>query len=152
MRREIKDAHLVAAALAVGGFINMTPADYGRAGQLIREQYGFLREFADDIQSGKRILDGNFDRISRKFIESGRKTYYSAMDAAIAAGEVTHIRSRLNPADHCDECIALDGRWYRISDNTYTRPGFRICREYCKCSEEYGIEQPDGTIKVAGAA
>lgn len=152
MRREIKNVHLNAVAEAVGGYNNMGPAEYGRAGQRIREQYGYLRNFADDIQSGKQRLDGSLDRRARLYVEAGRKTYYAAIDAAVAAGDVTHIRSKLNPADHCAECVALNGRWYRISDGTFTPPGFRICRENCKCSEEYGIEQPDGTILMVGAA
>jgi hypothetical protein len=152
MRRQIKNAHLNAMAEAVGGYNNMTPADYGRAGQRIREEYGFLRSFADDIASGKQRLDGTLQRRAQMYIDSARKTYYRGIEAATQQGRVTHIRSVLNPADHCQECVALNKRWYRISDGNYTPPGFRECRSNCKCSEEYGIEQPDGTIKLVGSA
>jgi hypothetical protein len=46
MRRVVKNTHLNAIALERGGWANMTPADYGRAGQIIREQYGYLKGFA----------------------------------------------------------------------------------------------------------
>ena len=152
MRREIKNAHLNAMAEAVGGYNNMTPADYGRAGQRIREEYGFLRGFADDIASGKQRLDGTLQRRGQMYIDSARKTFYKGIEAATERGGITHIRSVLNPADHCAECVALDKRWYSIAGGAYTPPGNRICRSNCKCSEEYGIEQPDGSIQVVGRA
>jgi len=84
--------------------------------------------------------------------DAGRKSYYKALEAAIAQARTTHIASVLNPADHCDECVALNGRWYRIDSGLYNPPGNRECRTNCKCSEKYGIEQPDGSIKEVGAA
>lgn len=151
MRREIKNAHLNAMAEAVGGYNNMTQADYGRAGQIIRQEYSYLRKFADDIASGKQRLDGTLTRRSKMYIGAARKTYYKGIEVAVNNARFTHIRSKLNPADHCQECVSLDGRWYVIADGNYTPPGFRECGSNCKCSEEYGV-LIDGEIRVVGAA
>ena len=152
MTRQIKNVHLNAIAESVGGFNNMTPADYGRAGQIIRQEYGFLHSFAEDIASGKQRLDGTLDRRAKMYVDAGRKSFYKGLGAAVETGRVTHIRSKLNPADHCDECVALEDRWYKIGSEAWVPPGFRECRTNCKCSEEYGIEQADGSIKAVGAA
>jgi hypothetical protein len=86
------------------------------------------------------------------YVDAGRKSFYKGLSAAVETGRVTHIRSKLNPADHCDECVALEYRWYKIGSEAWVPPGFRECRTNCKCSEEYGTEQADGSIKVVGAA
>ena len=147
MRREIKNTHLNAVASAVGGFDNMTPADYGRAGQIIRSQYDYLRNFADEIISGKQRLDGTLDRRAKMYIDAGRETYYKVKhmkvaEAEQATGQRAVIGSVLNPADHCEECVALNGRWFFLSDYTavsgggrYVEIGSRICHKNCKCSE-----------------
>lgn len=151
MMREIKIAHLNSIAASVGGYNNMTQSDYGRAGQIIREQYEYLRGFAADIASGKQRLDGTLGRRMQAYIDAGRESYYKSINANIDRGVVTHIRSKLNPADHCAECVALDGRWYEIDDPTYNPPGNRICMKNCKCSEVYG-RLVDGIIVEIGAA
>lgn len=151
MRAEIKSVHLNAIAESVGGYQNMTAADYGRAGQIIREQYGYLRDFADEIISGKQRLDGTLDRRARAYINAGRESYYKSINAKVRDNGITHIASKLNPADHCQECIALDGRWYEIGDPTYNPPGNRICQKNCKCGEVYGV-MVDGVIVQIGAA
>jgi len=46
---EIKNASIAQAMFAVGGVDNMTQSDYGRIGQMLREQYGFLDGFGKDI-------------------------------------------------------------------------------------------------------
>jgi len=84
MREQIKLTHINAVAEAVGGYQNMTLSDYGRAGQLIREQYGYLQKFAQDIESGKRRLDGSLGRWAKMYTDAGRKSYYKALEAAIA--------------------------------------------------------------------
>ena len=151
MRAEIKTAHLNAIAESVGGYQNMTPSDYGRAGQIIREQYSYLRDFADEIASGKQKLDGTLTRRANMYIDAGRESYYKSINAKVRAGGITHIASKLNPADHCIECVALNGRWYEINSPAYNPPGNRICMKNCKCSEVYGV-MVDGQIVEVGAA
>lgn len=49
---ELKDAHLAQSMFAVGGRDNMGFAEFGRVGQTLREQYGFLDKFAQEIANG----------------------------------------------------------------------------------------------------
>jgi len=58
MMEEIKISHTAAAASARGGWAQLSPADWGATGRMIRDQYDFLRNFANEIASGKQRLDG----------------------------------------------------------------------------------------------
>lgn len=144
MRREIKRTHLNAIALERGGWSNMRPQDYGRAGQIIREQYGYLRDFANEIASGKQRLDGTLATRMRLYTQAGRESYYRSKHANIRA-EITHVGSVRHARDSCAECVSLDGKWFTVGDPRYKLPGQRLCMKSCKCSERYGA-LVDGVI------
>ena len=137
MRREIKRTHLNAIALERGGYANMRPSDYGRAGQIIREQYGYLRGFVADIASKKQRLDGTLRVRMRLYSQAGRETFYRSKHANMSAA-VTHVGSVRHARDSCTECVDFDGVWYGLSDRRYKIPGRRICNKNCRCSERYG--------------
>ena len=143
MRRVVKNTHLNAIALERGGWANMTPADYGRAGQIIREQYGYLKNFAGDIASGKQRLDGTLGTRAKLYTQAGRETFYRSKHEHLAAG-VDMVGSVRSARDSCSECISLDGKWFRVGDPAYKLPGQRICMKSCRCYERYGRMTADG--------
>ena len=136
MRRVVKNTHLNAIALERGGWANMTPADYGRAGQIIREQYGYLRGFANDIASGKQRLDGTLGVRAKLYSQAARTSLYKSKAANMSL-EVTHVRTRRSARDSCRQCLDLDGKVFRINDPSFPLPGQRICRANCQCHLEY---------------
>jgi hypothetical protein len=52
MRWVIKDAFGASYVLGRGGRPSMTPADWGRVGRRVRDQYGFLANFASQMAAG----------------------------------------------------------------------------------------------------
>jgi hypothetical protein len=72
MRRHVKNVNLNAIALERGGWANLTPSDFGRVGQIVREQYGYLRGFANDIASGKQRLDGTLGTRAKLYSQAGQ--------------------------------------------------------------------------------
>ena len=136
MRRHVKNTHLNAIAMERGGWANMTPADYGRAGQIIREQYGYLKNFAGDIASGKQRLDGTLGVRAKLYSQAGRNSYYRSK-AANMSGKVTHQRSIRSARDSCWQCVELHGRVFRIDDSSFPLPGRRVCNHNCRCHLEY---------------
>ena len=143
MRRHVKNVHLNAIALERGGWANMRPSDYGRAGQIIRQQYAYLKNFAADIASGRQRLDGTFPRRAQLYTQAARTSFYQSKHANRAAG-IDMVRSIRHARDSCSECVALDGKWFRLGDPAYKLPGQRICLSNCRCSEELGRMTPDG--------
>lgn len=150
MRQSIKETHLASIAEARGGWENMTQSDYGRAGQIIREQYGYLEEFKEQIASGDQALNGNIDRRAEQYVKAGRESFYKAKQAEAKKRGISHVRSLRFPGDSCTECVELDRVWFGIGDPKYKLPGDRICRKNCRCGEEYGVMEEDGTIVVMG--
>lgn len=53
MRQEIKDNFINQYMLAHGGRNTMSQADWGRVGQMVRNQYQYLDRFATDIAGGR---------------------------------------------------------------------------------------------------
>jgi hypothetical protein len=143
MRRHVKNTHLNAVAMERGGYANMRPQDYGRVGQIVREQYGYLRGFANDIASGKQRLDGTLGVRAKLYTQAGRETFYRSKQANLQPG-IDMVRSVRHARDSCSECVSLDGKWFRVGDPAYKLPGQRICTKNCRCSEEYGRMTADG--------
>jgi len=136
MRRHVKNVHLSAIALERGGWANLKPQDYGRAGQIIREQYGYLKRFAGQIASGEQKLDGTLVRRAALYSAAGRNSLYRSKQANLRP-EVTHQRSIRTVRDSCWQCIELHGRVFRIGDPSFPLPGRRVCNHQCKCHLEY---------------
>jgi hypothetical protein len=148
MRQHIKRVHLNAIALERGGWSHMTQVDYGRAGQIIRGEYGALRRFAEQIASGEQRLDGRLAQRAQLYTYSGRTSWYDSKHANLDR-QITHVRSIRHARDSCIECVHFDGVWYRLKDPAYKMPGRRICNRNCLCSEELGaIGEAGETIGV----
>lgn len=147
MRREIKRTHLTAIALERGGWSNMRPQDYGRAGQIIRREYGYLGNFANQIADGTQRLDGTLDRRAQLYTQAGRTTYYESKQSNLQLG-VDMVRSIRHARDSCADCVGFDRVWYRVGDPAYRLPGNRICTRNCRCSEEYGRSTVEGVLVV----
>ena len=143
MRRVVKNTHLNAIALERGGWANLTPSDFGRVGQIVREQYGYLKGFAADIASGKQRLDGTLGVRAKLYTQAGRETFYHSKHANLSAG-VDMVGSVRSARDSCSECVSLDGKWFRVGDPAYKLPGQRICMKSCRCYERYGRQTADG--------
>lgn len=74
MKSLIKGGHLSTAVIAKGGWDNMGPRDFGRLGTPTREQYKFLRGFA-------QTLDERRDDITLNYIKNRARMYGEAIVA-----------------------------------------------------------------------
>lgn len=135
MAQEIKIIHTYSAALAKGGWAQMTPADYGRVGYRLREQYAYLANFAAQIENGLP-LDGRFRERVKLYAQSGRLTYHMVLRAERRLRGDTEERNVLGIADHCGECVSTTKRgWQPIG--ALPLIGTRQCRSNCRCHIEY---------------
>ena len=151
MRRHIKNTHLNAIAMERGGWANLTPVDFGRVGQIVREQYGYLKGFAADIASGKQRLDGTLGVRAKLYSQAARTSLYKSK-AANMSGGVTHQRSIRSARDSCRQCLDLDRKVFRIDDPSFPLPGQRICRANCQCHLEYLRLGDDGEYEALEVA
>jgi hypothetical protein len=128
---ELKDAHLAQAMFAVGGKNNMTQANYGRVGHTLRDQYGFLNGFAQDIAAG-RVSEAQALARIRMYGNATQASYWR--EYRNATTEL--IYWNLNPAEHCGDCVGLaGGSPYKPQDlSQVPGDGATQCRGNCKCT------------------
>jgi hypothetical protein len=136
MAEGIKRSHLAYAALAVGGWAQMTQADFGRVGQRIRFQYDRLRRFAGQIASGAQRLDGSILRRVDLYVQATRATFHTFSRLMMSSRGFAEERNVLNPADHCVGCVGETDRGW-VALGSLIPIGGRDCLTNCRCSIEY---------------
>lgn len=77
---EIKNASLAQSMFAVGGADNMAAAEFGRVGQMLREQYGYLDKFAQGVADGS-ITEGQAVVRVGMYADSTEAAYWDAWRA-----------------------------------------------------------------------
>ena len=101
MRAELRQLHSSAAAIAKGGWDQMTSADWGRLGTPLREQYKYLHGFATTIAEQS-------DTISLKAIQARARMYGRATSntaALIQAGAIIESLLPWIPGDGSTNCL-----------------------------------------------
>jgi hypothetical protein len=136
MRAMVKSVHIYSAAMAKGGFAQMTATDYGRVGAIVRSEYGFLENFAAKIADGRLPLDGRLTQYAAQYAQAGRKTYHQTERAVMKAAGKTMEFNILHPAEHCGGCLAETGRGY-VPIGSLVPVGDRQCRRNCRCTLGY---------------
>ncbi len=137
MMQQIKAANIASAALANGGWAQMTQSNWGATGQMIREQYDYLRNFATQIANGEQPLDGRFLVRSDMYGDAANGTYSEMERRSMAEDGYDEGRRILESgADHCDDCeqYASEG-WMPIED--IPAIGDSACVTRCRCTIEY---------------
>jgi hypothetical protein len=138
----IKTIHMAAAVLARGGFGRMSPDDWARVQDRIREQISYLDNFASQIASGQQRLDGTLCRRMLLYLEAGRGTYHDIERNLMEDRGYDEFRNRITASESCSECIEMsDMGWVPIDSSAMVPIGSRICNKNCKCYYEYRISE-----------
>lgn len=138
--RTLAKIHVASGALAKGGWHRMTQADYGRIGQLVKQEVGGvkgvhkgLRGLAKQIENDLP-LDGRFMNRLRLYAEAGRHTYHILQTREMRERGYGEEKSVRHASDSCEECLALEALgWQPIG--TIAEPGDRICNRNCRCAK-----------------
>jgi len=129
---ELKDAHLAQAMFGAGGRANMGNVEWGRVGQTLREQYGYLDKFAQDIASGNVSEAMALSRIDH-YGDSSRQSYWNEY--------VEHSDGLLDwhlgaTEKHCGRCpeIAAGGPYTKETIPSMPGDGSTPCLGHCDCT------------------
>ena len=132
----LKSLHVAMGIAANGGFQNMSQADLGYVGSLIKKQYKFLRSFAKQIKNGSQALDGTLVSRSALYTQAARGTYEDVSGRAAKNSGSTQEKSVLGAADHCSDCVGEAAKgWSPIG--SLMPIGQRQCSGNCRCTFEY---------------
>lgn len=145
MMREIKTIHTLSATIARGGWAQMTPADWGRVGQLVRGEYGYLRTFAAQIASGEQPLTGEVVRRAASYANAGVKTMEIERKQVMVEAGALWAKNILGVADHCAGCLAETRRGW-VPVGLLVPVGQRDCLSNDKCTIVYSFERERPTL------
>ena len=134
--QEVKSMHMASGALAAGGWAQMTPQMTGRIGRIIRDEYAYLANFAQQIKSGQQRLDGSLVTRANLYAQAPRGTYHAIEQRGMMEQGKTECRNVLGPADHCEGCLTETAKgWVPIG--ALVPIGDRLCLANCRCSVSY---------------
>lgn len=137
MREAIKDVQSYSAALARGGWSEMTPSAWGSVGAEVRKQYAYLDRFLGELHSGDQAKDGSMLTRADLYAHAGLSSFYRATSAEKQLRGFTEAKNIEQPgAQHCEDCPALSAQgWTPIAQ--MPPPGQRKCGSKCKCRLAY---------------
>ncbi len=105
MRQIIKETHLVNYAVGFGaGRQNMTQADYGKVGQVVRKQYEYLSDWASQIKMGiegdsLETIEQAIGQRANYYLESARASYWRGVGAGVG------VKLPAYPRDGSSACL-----------------------------------------------
>jgi hypothetical protein len=148
MAQIVKSSQIAAALVAVGGTPNISDIDRAGIAVSVFAILEFLRDFANDIESGKQNINGTLLSRTDLYANATRDAYEEARRNALIAGAIITgavLRERRvldSQANHCTTdggllgCVELAAKgWQPIGSlpRLYETP----CRTNCKCHFEY---------------
>jgi hypothetical protein len=138
MREGIKNTHLMAAMSANGGAAQMTAADYGRVGRIVRFHYEKLEAWMQRIADGTAPLDGRFVVYAALYAGAARGTHYTFAGRVAATAGMTWEENLLGATDQsCAECLTQTDMG-QVPIGTLVPVGQRTCLGNCECTIVYG--------------
>lgn len=138
MAQAVRALHVVTGAVANGGIANMSPADWQFVGSQVKKQLGYLQGFADDIMSGRQLVQsGSLTARAKLYAQAARGTYSQVERRREKFAGQIEERRVLGAADHCPDCVTLANQgWQPIG----TLPAIgqdTICLANCRCEFDY---------------
>lgn len=112
MREIVKTATIDEYILGRGGRWQMTPSDWGRTGQMIREQYQYIQRFAGDILDGK-LTPAQMLARAQMYGQCGTEAYEKGNAQAMGG-----LNLPAYPGDGSSECLVYCRCHWDIQDKT----------------------------------
>lgn len=131
----LKDVHLGQAAFGAGGKRFLVPAALAQVSDTLKQQYGFLQDFALAILGGLGLAAA----LNRVLMYSGATQQSFWQTFSGSKGGTQRIIWALGNAEHCDDCVRLaNGSPYTSATlPTYPGAGATQCLNNCKCHLEF---------------
>ena len=146
MIKEVRAAYIEQAELGGGGRVTMTQGDWGKVGNMLRRQYQYLSNFAQEIRAGHLTVGQIVSRASM-YINSARSAFWAIRDRREKSKGMTEERwIAIGDEATCEPCASADGEgWKPIG--TFGQPGSGVVRRkpktecegltHCRCRKEY---------------
>lgn len=141
-RQELKEEHIRQYLLGRGGLEQMTQADWGSVGGMLREQYRYLDGFY------REILDGNLSEAQiaarcRMYTNSAREAFERAQARVARDSGMDEVIWIVDAsAENCEDCLDFASLgWQPAADDPYggaiPGSGATKCLTSCLCVLDY---------------
>jgi hypothetical protein len=147
-REEIKGEYIRQYLTGRGGLEQMTQADWGSVGGMLKEQYSYLEGFSQDIASGN-LSEAQIEARSQMYINSAREAFERAKERVVADLGFDMVNWVLNPnLENCDDCVAFANMGTVPVDEdpyngAYPGSGDTQCLTNCGCELQYSKSDTD---------
>lgn len=139
MRGVVKDTQLFSSAAARGGWAQMGAHAFGLVGQRVRRQYAFLTNLTIELRAGLP-KDGRFLERAASYAKAAKPAFLAARQDVVQLSGFDEIKTDLNPAEHCDDCIREAARGF-VRMGTEVPIGARQCLHNDRCSVRFRNSQ-----------
>lgn len=136
MLTAVKVTHLVATAVAVGGWPQMDPLWKAWTTEQVKPQYDYLIRFTVELGTGAQPLTGTVASRAAMYAAAARDTHREAQRTLAAQRMIGEECSKLGAADHCKVCIQEAGQGW-VPFGTLLAIGKRTCLSNCRCWFEF---------------
>lgn len=151
MAQNVQVAHLSAATAAKGGWEQMAPADFGFVGARVRDQLGYLANFAQQVADGTQPLNGTAEQRAVLYGNAGRATHREMQRRMGHQAGDTFERNVLGATDSCPGCLDATAQGV-VPIGTLPEVGDRDCSSNCRCVIETLTDAETGQAAEEGVA
>jgi hypothetical protein len=135
MESVIKRAHTASGAIGSGGWKQAKQSDWGYIGSRLRQEYGFLRNFALEIEQGLP-LDGRFIGRAQQYGRAATQTYEAQLRRIDLASQPMEERRILHAQHSCADCQRYAAQGWQPGGTLPNTGEACACRSQCLCSFE----------------
>ena len=133
----LKRQYLQEAALAAGGWDQLTPADFGRVGGKLRAQYRRLSEMTAGVRDGEVSEAQALNRM-QMYMGNARAEYFEVERERlppVPQGQTRIERRRLGAKDkgNCDDCLRYDDMGWQPEGALPVPAQASLCNGNCRC-------------------
>lgn len=135
--RALRKLHIEQAILARGGSDRMTKADYLAVGRNLKEEYKYLRNFAQELADGK-ITEAEFKARLKLYAGRSRRSYAVMERQNYKDDGYVYMQRFLDRiAVHCQECVRYAAEGVQPIGKLPLPTEQCRCGGNCKCTVRY---------------
>ena len=136
-KEEVKREYVRQYLLGAGGREQMTASDWGKIGNMVKEQYKYLKGFEKDLAT-KEMTPEQIAARAEMYINSAREAYETAHKQNASELGLTEELWVLGVAEHCEDCLGFAGQGWQPA-GTFPTPGAGAtqCLTNCQCHKAY---------------
>ncbi len=148
MAKRIKALHSTAYLLGKGGTLRYDSSiDRGRIGNIVKEEYRFLRGFSEAIRDGK-LSKAQIRARARSYMAAAYKTEQRAEEISHQENGYAYEQNILGAGESCPDCIYFAGLGVVPIGSTPPVGVGRQCGNNCQCHKDYSVEAPEGDRRL----